>query len=101
MKLDIKRQRENFVKMDFEEKRNTVAILLDGIREGNPLFENLYSLITSDVAIEQDFYDIFDSLMIVLYREEKAEEKVVLERLDQIKERLMSEREKEVAEMLQ
>lgn len=101
MKLDLKSQRENFVKMDFEEKRSTVITLLDGAREGNQLFENLFSLIMSDTAIEQDFYDIFDSLMIVLYREEKVEEKMAFERLGQIKNHLETEWEKEAADRLQ
>lgn len=101
MKLDLKSQRENFVKMGFEEKRNTVAIILEGVQEGNQLFMDLYSLITSDVAIEQDFYDVFDSLIIVLYREEKTEEKSALERLGEVKNRLEAEREKEEAERLE
>lgn len=29
MKLDLKTQRENFIMMDFEEKRNIVASLLE------------------------------------------------------------------------
>jgi hypothetical protein len=100
MKLDLKLQRENFVKMSFAEKQNTVAILLDGVKEENQLFENLYLLITSNVAIEQDFYDVFDSLIIVLYREEKAEEKIALERLGNVKNRLETERERESVDRL-
>lgn len=101
MKLDLKSQHENFVKMSFEEKRDIVASMLDEVREWNELFENLYSLIISDFAIEQDFYDVFDSLIIVLYREEKEEEKLALQNLNEIKNRLENVREKEENEKLQ
>lgn len=101
MKLDLKTQRENFVKMTFEEKRGTVASLLEGVKEGNKLFTDLYALIISDFAIEQDFYDVFDSLMIVLYREEKAEEKVALDRLGEIKDHLEIQRAQEATDKLQ
>lgn len=101
MKLDLKTQRENFVKMTFEEKRNTVATILEGVKEGNQLFMDLYSLIISDTAIEQDFYDVFDSLMIVLYREEQVEEKSALARLGEVKNRLEAERARENADRLE
>lgn len=100
MAIDLKKQRENFVAMDFEEKRNIVASLLEWVKDGNRLFTDLYSLVTSDVAIEQDFYDIFDSLMIVLYRQEKAAEGVALDRLTAIRDSLELHRQQEAADTI-
>lgn len=58
----------------------------------NPLFEDLYNLVISDYAIEQDFYDVFDSLMIVLYREGKATETEALNHLDEVRNRLQAQK---------
>lgn len=101
MSMDLKTGRENFVKMGFEEKRSAVTNILEGIKEGDELFTDLYNLIVSDIATEQDFYDVFDSLMIVLYREEKAEEKAALANLGEIKTRLEAVKAKEEEERLQ
>lgn len=98
MALNLKEQRENFVKMDFETKRAAVATILEGVKEQKEIFSDLYNLITSDHAIEQDFYDVFDSLMVVLYREEKTNEKEALDRLGSVKTRLESEKTKEIEE---
>ncbi|NRH20761.1 hypothetical protein HOO68_01810 [Candidatus Gracilibacteria bacterium] len=101
MEIDLRTQHDNFVKMNFEEKRNFVASLLEEIKEGNELFTDLYNLIVSDVAIEQDFFDIFDSLVIVLYREEKDEEQRALNRLTQIRNSLELQKQQEAADNLQ
>lgn len=98
MKLNLKGQRENFVRLDFEEKRIVVASLLEGVQESNQLFADLYNLVMSEIAIEKDFYDIFDSLMIVLYREEKTEEQNALNRLGDIKRNLELQQARELAD---
>ena len=95
MKLDLQGQRERFIQMGFEEKREAVKGLLEWVKDGNALFTDLYRLIISEHAIEQDFYDIFDSLIIVLYREEKAEERMALDQLGDIKNRLQEQRAQE------
>lgn len=101
MGLDLRTQHDNFVKMNFEEKRSFVASLLEGIKEGNELFTDLYNLIVSEVAIEQDFFDIYDSLTIVLYREEKEDEQKALSRLTEIRNSLELQKQKEAADKLQ
>ncbi len=101
MKLDLKLQHDDFVKMNFEEKRGFVASLLEGIKEGDTLFTDLYNLIVSDMAVEQDFYDIYDSLTIVLYREQKQEEQKALSRLTEIRDSLEFQKQKEATDMAQ
>lgn len=101
MGTDLRTQHENFEKMNFEEKRSFVASILEGIKEGDQLFTDLYNLVVSNVAIEQDFYDIYDSLTIVLYREEKEEEQKALSRLTQIRNSLELQRQQEEADKIQ
>jgi hypothetical protein len=60
----------------------------------------LYVLVSSDVAVEQDFFDIFDSLMIVLYQDEMKSEQVAMLRLHEIKDTLVLQKEKEAKEKL-
>jgi hypothetical protein len=52
----------------------------------------------SDNAIEQDFYDIYESLMTVLYREELSEENSARKRLEQIRDTLQIQKECEQRE---
>lgn len=101
MGIDLRTQYDNFVKMNFEEKRSFVASLLEGVKEGNQLFNDLYNLIVSEIAIEQDFFDIYDSLTIVLYREEKEEEQKALSRLTQIRNSLELQKQQETADKIQ
>jgi hypothetical protein len=60
----------------------------------------LYVLVSSDVAVEQDFFDIFDSLMIVLYQDEMKSEQLAMLRLHEIKDTLVLQKEKEAKEKL-
>lgn len=52
----------------------------------------------SDIATEEDFYDIFDSIIIVLYRDEKVAERAAFDKLGNIKIRLEEQKKKEIAE---
>lgn len=96
--MDLKQEFESFQKMGFEEKRNLVISLLTPIRQDKELFEDLYQLIVSEYAIEQDFVDIYKSLMIVLYRQEQSDEQAALTKLNEVKTQLQEQKAKEAKE---
>jgi hypothetical protein len=68
------------------------------VRTTDSLFEDIYQLVVSENAIEQDFYDIYESLMTVLYREELSEENSARKRLEQIRDTLQIQKECEQRE---
>ncbi len=96
--MNLEQQYDSFVKQSFEEKRTTVIAILDWVRATDSLFEDIYQLVVSDNAIEQDFYDIYESLMTVLYREELSEENSARKRVEQIRDTLQIQKECEQRE---
>lgn len=101
MKLNLKAEYDIFVKMSFEEKRNTVISILEWIKEKNKLFSDIYKLIKSTQAIEQDFFDIYNSLIIVLHKEDRVAERIAINQLYEIKNNLNDQQQKEETEKLQ
>ena len=96
--MNLKEQYDIFVKQSFDEKRSTVVSILEWVRGTDPLFDDIYQLVISINAIEQDFYDIYESLMTVLFREELSEESGAKKRLEQIRDTLQIQKECEQRE---
>ena len=78
MKTPLERLKKAFVSLNFEEKRGFVLSLLEDLKEDDRLFYDIHCLVSSNFAIEQDLYDVFDSLMLALWRREKSGQETAL-----------------------
>ena len=99
MAVDYRKQREDFQKLSFEDRREIVIGILASFRGQGDTFDTIYDyIVRGDGVTDQDLQDVHDSLMQTAMEVDKQVESQAIDRLASVRSRAIEMREREEAE---
>lgn len=98
--MDIQKTISEFHRFPREEKKILCEEVLSGVRSRGWLFEELWNLIQFNSILDEDLDNIYESAITVLMSAENAKIHASLDRLAEVRERLLIHREYEAQERI-